>query len=73
MEKTSRILRYIFAVAITFIYGMIMLYLNYIGKVDGPYPFFRVRNQRVRATVLWVLILLVAVAAISAVVCAIAR
>ena len=50
-----------------------MLYLNYIGKVDGPYPFFRVRNQSVRATILWVLILLVVVAAISAVVCAIAR
>ena len=60
-------------VVLTFIYGMIMLYLNYIGKVDGPYPFFRVRNQSVRATVLWVLILLVVVAAISAVVCAIAR
>ena len=60
-------------VVLTFIYGMIMLYLNHIGKVDGPYPFFRVRYQSVSATVLWVLILLVVVAAISAVVCAIAR
>ena len=40
-------------VILTFIYGMIMLYLNGKGKVDGPYPFFRVRQQSALATVLW--------------------
>ena len=40
-------------VLLTFAYGMLMLYLNGRGKVDGPYPFFRVRQQSAPATVLW--------------------
>ena len=40
-------------VILTLIYGMIMLYLNWKEKVDGPYPFFRVRYQSALATVLW--------------------
>ncbi len=32
---------------------MIMLYLNWKEKIDGPYPFFRVRHQSSLATVLW--------------------
>ncbi len=40
-------------VVLTFIYGMIMLYLNWKDKVDGPYPFFKVKQQRSLATVLW--------------------
>ncbi len=40
-------------VILTFIYGMIMLYLNWIDKVDGPYPFFRVKQQSALATVVW--------------------
>ena len=40
-------------VILTFAYGMLMLYLNGKGKVDGPYPFFRVKQQNAFATVLW--------------------
>ena len=40
-------------VIVTFLYGMIMLYLNGKDKVDGPYPFFKVRQQSALATVLW--------------------
>ena len=40
-------------VILTFIYGMIMLYLNGTDRVDGPYPFFRVKQQSALATVLW--------------------
>ena len=57
----------------TFIYGMIMLYLNGIRKVDGPYPFFRVHNQSVVATVVWMTVLMIAMAGISAGVWALAR
>ena len=39
--------------AITFLYGMVMLYLNYLDVFDGPYPFFRAKDQPVPATVLW--------------------
>lgn len=44
-------------VILTFVYGMIMLYLNWKEIVDGPYPFFRVRHQSALATVLWYLAL----------------
>ena len=40
-------------VVFTFLYGMVMLYLNGKGVVDGPYPFFRVRQQSAFATVVW--------------------
>ena len=40
-------------VILTFMYGMIMLYLNWKGAVDGPYPFFKIKQQSGIATVLW--------------------
>ena len=42
---------------ITLAYGLVMLYLNWVKKVDGPYPFFRVHNQSTAATVLWMTVL----------------
>ena len=60
-------------VIVTLIYGLVMLYLNGIRKVDGPYPFFRVHNQSVAATVLWMVVLMAVMAGISAGVWAIAR
>ena len=53
----------------TFLYGMILLYLNGIRKVDGPYPFFRVHHQSAGMTVLWMTVLTAAIAGISALVC----
>ena len=53
-------------VLVTFVYGMTMLVLNGIRKVDGPYPFFRVRNQSALATVLWMVVLMVVMTGISA-------
>ena len=52
-------------VTVTFAYGMTMLYLNWRGKVDGPYPFFRVRRQSAAKTVLWMAVLLAAVTMIA--------
>lgn len=60
-------------VIVTLIYGLVMLYLNGIRKVEGPYPFFRVHNQTVTATVLWMVVLMAVMAGISAGVWAIAR
>lgn len=59
-------------VAVTLIYGLVMLYLNAVGKVDGPYPFFRVHHQSARATVIWMVALMAVMTGISAGVCAIA-
>ena len=49
----------------TLIYGLIMMILNYQGKADGPYPFFWVRRQSKKATVLWTAALFGAVLLIS--------
>ena len=51
---------------ITFIYGAVMLWLNYRGLFDGPYPFFRVKQQSAGATVLWMAVLIAAIALMSA-------
>ncbi len=50
---------------LTFIYGITMLILNGMGRFDGPYPFFRVRQQSRRATALWIVVLVAVIAIIS--------
>ncbi len=52
------------ATAVTLCYGLTMVYLNAVNKVDGPYPFFRVHNQSKLATVLWMFVLLFAAGAL---------
>ena len=52
-------------VILTFAYGIIMLYFNAKGKVEGPYPFFRVREQSSSATVIWMAALTGLIAAIA--------
>ena len=56
-------------VLVTLVYGIIMLCLNALRKVDGPYPFFRVHNQSAFMTVLWVVVLMAVMAVIAALVC----
>ena len=56
---------WILPVAVTFIYGIIMLFLNVMKAVDGPYPFFRVYNQSVIASVLWTTALVVIIGSLS--------
>ena len=55
----------LFPTALTFLYGMIMLWVNYKDIFDGPYPFFRVKNQSVAATVLWMSVLTGAIGFLS--------
>ena len=50
---------------VTLGYGIIMMVLNAKGLVDGPYPFFRVRNQSRAATVGWTAALFAAISGIS--------
>ena len=56
---------WILPAVLTFVYGIIMLIMNGKGLFDGPYPFFRVRNQSKPATVIWIMILSGIIAAIS--------
>lgn len=50
---------------VTFLYGIIMLTLNYKGVIEGPYPFFEVHKQSVKATVIWMTALTVLITALS--------
>ena len=60
-------------VVLTLVYGLVMLYLNAKEIADGPYPFFRVKNQSVLVTIVWMLALIAFIALISAVVGIVAR
>lgn len=42
---------------VTLAYGIILMMMNWLRKVDGPYPFFRVHNQSRLATVAWTIVL----------------
>lgn len=53
-------------VLVTFVYGLVMLLLNYLKKYDGPYPFFRVYDQSKTATVVWIIVMVGVIAAVSA-------
>ena len=50
---------------LTLIYGLVMLYFNYIDVVDGPYPFFKIKQQGIKVTVLWMFALFMAVTVFS--------
>ncbi len=52
-------------VIVTFIYGIILLYLNHVEVIDGPYPFFRIHHQSVKATVIWMIALTLLVTVLS--------
>jgi len=52
-------------VAVTFVYGIIMILLNAVRRFDGPYPFFQVHNQSVPATILWIMVLMALVTVIA--------
>jgi len=52
-------------VALTLIYGLVMIYFNLTGDVDGPYPFFRVKKNGAVKTVIWMVALMVTAGAFS--------
>lgn len=51
--------------ALTLIYGLTMLYFNYIGKVEGPYPFFLIKDMGGTRTTMWMVCLLLVITAIA--------
>ncbi len=42
----------------TGVYGEVMILLNILDKVVGPYPFLRVKEQSIIATILWSIIII---------------
>ncbi|MBR2788128.1 MAG: hypothetical protein IKD94_03095 [Erysipelotrichaceae bacterium] len=54
------------------LYGLMMIWLNYINKMIGPYHFFEIRKQGIKKTALWVVALILIISSISLGVSAIA-
>lgn len=52
-------------VIVTFAYGMLMVFLNIIRKVDGPYDFLKIRKNGIRSTIIWIAVLLLVITLIS--------
>ena len=45
------------AIIPTFIYAIVLIILNILGVVDGPYPFLRVMNQPVYMSFVWFIVI----------------
>lgn len=41
------------AIIPTILYAVVLIILNAVGAVVGPYPFLMVRNQPIWASILW--------------------
>ena len=63
---------WILPVCASLIYGLTMIYLNYIGRMIGPYHFFEIQRMGIKKTALWVVVLIVIISSISLGVSAIA-
>ena len=46
---------------LTLIYGIVMVILNKNDIVEGPYPFFMINKMGTRKTVIWLIVLFVAI------------
>ena len=64
-EDRVALVWFVLPVLVTLVYGLIMVYLNAVSKVDGPYPFFQVKRLGGRATFLWMMALLLVVGILS--------
>ena len=64
--------RWYVPVIISLIYGLGMFYLNYLNKMDGPYPFFRVHKLGLKKSIEWIFVLFAIISTIALSVMAIA-
>ena len=64
-ETVSDFRMILLPLAITFIYGVIMLVMNAKGKVEGPYPFFEVHRMPAMKIFMWMAGLLIVTAGIG--------
>ena len=54
-----------FPVGVSMVYGIVMYVLNYLRKIDGPYPFFQVHRLGLKASVLWFFALIAFISSIT--------
>ncbi len=56
---------WIVPVLLSMAYGSFMFYMNDRKKIDGPYPFFKVKEQGYKASILWFIALFVLILSVS--------
>ena len=61
LEKRVSIYWAVIPILFTLAYGLLMLYLNYIKKIEGPYPFFMIRSMGTKLTTIWMACLMVVI------------
>ena len=64
-ENHVRMIWILLPVCVSLCYGLTMVYLNNTGKVDGPYPFFKIQSIGGKMTALWMAVLFAFSAVIS--------
>jgi len=42
----------------TILYAIIIVILNIVRYIEGPYPFFRVYNQSIIVSIIWIVIIM---------------
>lgn len=47
------------ALFLTVVYGLVLIPLNIIGTIEGPYPFLMVRSQSVISSIVWLIVIYV--------------
>ncbi len=52
-------------IAVTLIYGSVLLYLNKLGKIEGPYPFFSIKKIGLKKSALSITAILLSVSLVS--------
>ncbi len=52
-------------VILSMAYGSFMFYMNDMKKIDGPYPFFKTKEQGYKASILWFIALFILILSVS--------
>ena len=52
-------------VLITVFYGLLMIFLNLIGKIEGPYEFLMIKRNGAKATFIWTILLIIVILLVS--------
>lgn len=47
-----------YGISLTIVYAIVMIILNIIGKIEGPYPFLMVMKQSIIESIVWIVVIL---------------
>ena len=56
--ETYKIFDNVIATSVTIFYGIILITLNILKILEGPYPFLKVYNQPIYISIFWIILIL---------------